>query len=65
MKKIHFLQCFDVADAVKDGIEDFNRLSGYASKKGKVIVPVKKTTVKQYLKFLSLAVITLLTKIIK
>ncbi len=28
MKKLHFLQCFDVTDAVNDGIEDFNRLSG-------------------------------------
>ena len=65
MKKIHFLQCFDVADAVKDGIEDFNRLSGYAAKKSKIIVPAKKTPGKQHIKFISLAVITLLTKIIK
>lgn len=28
MKKLHFLKCFDITEAVKDGIEDFNRLSG-------------------------------------
>lgn len=28
MRKLHLLHCFDVTDAVKDGIDDFNRLSG-------------------------------------
>jgi hypothetical protein len=65
MKKIHFLQCFDVADAVKDGIDDFNRLSGYAAKKSKVIVPEKKVRVKLSVKFIWLAVIPLLSRILK
>ena len=65
MKKIHFLQCFDVADAVKDGIDDFNRLSGYAAKKSKVIVPEKKVSVKLSVKFIWLAVIPLFSRILR
>lgn len=29
MKKVNLLQCFDVTDAVQNGIDDFNSLSGY------------------------------------
>ena len=65
MKKLHLLQCFDVADAVQDGIEDFNRLSGYTPKKKLKIIPIKKPMLKNTFNFISLTIITLFAKIIK
>jgi hypothetical protein len=66
MKKLHLLQCFDVTDAVKDGIEDFNRLSGYtAIKRKKVITPFKKSPVKNVFKLMALAIIALIMKVTK
>ncbi len=65
MKKIKLLQCYDVTDAVQDGIEDFNRLSGYSPKIKLKIIPIKKPIVKNVFNFISLTIITLLAKIIK
>lgn len=65
MKKIKFLQCYDVTDAVQDGIEDFNRLSGYSPKTKLKIKSIKKPIVKNLFNFISLTIITLLAKIIK
>ena len=40
------LTCYDVDDAIKEGIADFNRLSGYTTKnKEPVIINKKKTNI--------------------
>jgi hypothetical protein len=66
MKKLHLLQCFDVTDAVKDGIDDFNKLSGFKSVETKeFICHPKKTPAKNVFKMLTLSIIALAVKIIK
>jgi hypothetical protein len=65
MKKLHLLQCFDVTDAVKDGIEDFNRLSGNPCRiKKEAAKPVVQKFNKPY-KILLVAVLATFVKLFK
>lgn len=65
MKKLHLLQSFDVTDAVKDGIDDFNRLSGNACQiKKEVIKPVVEKAYRPF-KILSLAILAIIVKFFK
>jgi len=65
MKKIHFLQCFDVTDAVKDGIEDFNRLSGYNCQKRKPLVKPVVQKIKKPFKILTVTILAIIVKFFK
>ncbi len=65
MKKLHLLKCFDVTDAVKDGIEAFNNLSGKA---GRIEKEAAKPVVKKFNKsgkILSVAIMATILKIFK
>jgi hypothetical protein len=65
MKKIHLLQCFDVTDAVKDGIEDFNRLSGYNCQMRKSEVKPVVQKVNKPFKILLVTVLAIIVKFFK
>jgi hypothetical protein len=63
MRKLHLLQCFDVTDAVKDGIDDFNRLSGYNCPDRKAPTkPVVKKVYKPF-KILTVSILAIIVKI--
>jgi len=65
MKKLHLLQCFDVTDAVKDGIEAFNSLSGKAGRIEKEAAKPGVQKFKKPIKILSVAILAIIVKIFK
>jgi hypothetical protein len=65
MKKLHLLQCFDVTDAVKDGIEDFNRLSGYRCKLNVAAARCTDKKLNKPFKILWVAILAMVIKIFK
>jgi hypothetical protein len=62
MRKLHLLHCFDVTDAVKDGIDDFNRLSGCKCPVSKA--PTKPAVKKVYkpFKILTVSILAIIIK---
>jgi hypothetical protein len=65
MKKLHLLQCFDVTDAVKDGIEDFNRLSGYSCKSKIISSKHTDKNIKNPFKILWVVILAIIIKYFK
>lgn len=65
MRKLHLLQCFDVTDAVKDGIAAFNRLSGNACQIQKETTKPVVQKVNKPFKILLLAILAIIVKVFK
>jgi hypothetical protein len=65
MKKLHLLQCFDVTDAVQNGIDDFNSLSGYNRQKRKAATKAVIQKMNKPFKILSVTVLTIIVKFFK
>lgn len=65
MRKLHLLQCFDVTDAVQNGIDDFNRLSGCNCPVSKAATKPVVKKMNKPAKILSVALLSIIIKFFK
>ena len=65
MKKVNLLQCFDITDAVQNGIDDFNRLSGCNSTPAKAFIKPDIEQMNKSEKILSVMLLAIIIKFFK